>query len=58
MNINPRAMYDISIDSTRQALQTNRKLFFNSESFFELPTIFKNNGGVGFMQARWGRHLY
>ena len=35
--------------------------FLISESFFELVTFFNstffNNSGVGFMQARWGRHL-
>ena len=28
-----------------------------SEWFFELVIIFQNNSDVGFMQARWGRHL-
>ena len=27
------------------------------ESHFELTTNFENNSGVGFIQARWRRHL-
>ena len=26
----------------------------NSESFFELTTVFWNNSGAGFMKAKWG----
>ena len=40
MNIDQSAMCYISMDLTRQALQTNRKLFLISGSFFELSTIF------------------
>ena len=46
------------MDLTRQALHTNVKLFQILESFFELVTIFQNNSCVGFMQARWGMHLF
>ena len=45
----------ISMDLTRQALQTNVKFFFQiSESFSELVTIFQNKSGIGFIQAMWG----
>ena len=55
MNTDQIAMCYISIDTSRQALQTNGKLISNSDSFLELNSyIKKNNGGVGFMQARWG----
>ena len=40
-----------SMDLYCQALQTNEMLFQISELFFELTTIFKNNSGIGFMQA-------
>ena len=46
-----------SMDSSQQALQINGKLFPITELFFELVTIFRNNVGVGFMQARGGGHL-
>ena len=57
MNIDQSAMYYISMDLTRQALQTKGKLFSNFKLVSELVTFFWNNSGVGFMQARWGRHL-
>ena len=39
-NIDQSTMYYISTDSTRQALQTNGKLFFqNQESFLELVQV-------------------
>ena len=41
VNIDQSAIYHISINSSRQALQINGKLFFQiSESFFELTTLF------------------
>ena len=44
VNINQSAIYYISINLSRQALQISEKLFFQiSESFFELVTIFLNN---------------
>ena len=51
-------IYFISMNSSQQALQINGKLFFQiSDSTFELTTLFKNNTGVRFRHARWGRHL-
>ena len=41
----------ISMDSTRQALQTNENIIFSNFKFiFELTTIFLNNKKV----SRWG----
>ena len=42
MNIDQSAMSYTSIDSSRQALQTNGKLFPNSEFLFELLEENKN----------------
>ena len=41
MNIDQISMCYISMDSTQQALQTNGKLFFISDSFFELTSTLK-----------------
>ena len=62
MSIDQSAMCYISMDSSWQALQTNGKIFI-----FQISNLFLNywlqikkysiNNKVGFMQARWGRHL-
>ena len=44
-------------DSSRQALQTNGKLFSILVIIFRINYNFKNKSGVGFMQARKVRHL-
>ena len=41
MNIDQSAMYYISMDLNRQALQTNATLFSNFENITELLSIFK-----------------
>ena len=46
-----------SMDSSRQALQTDEKLFSNFGIIFRISYIFYNNSDVGFVQARRGRHL-
>ena len=57
------AMCYISMDLSQRALQSNGKLFSNLGILFKLAisfvTIFQNNSGIRFMQARWGqgRHL-
>ena len=43
MNIDQSAMRYISMDSTRQALQANEKLFQILELFFKLVLIFLDN---------------
>ena len=55
-NIDQSAMCYISMDSFQRALRSNGKLFFsNLGVIFRISyNFFKNNCGVGFMQARWG----
>ena len=58
---NQNVMCYISIDLSRQALQTNGKLISKFQLVFELfyriTETFSTNNKVGFMQAWWGRHL-
>ena len=61
VNIDQNAMYYTSMYLIRQALKTNGKCFFfsNFRIIFRITvtTFFLNNSGVGFIQARWVRHL-
>ena len=52
MNIDQSAICCKSIDSFRQALQTNEKLFSNFGISFEWATLFKNNSGLHFFLWR------
>ena len=54
MNIDQIAMRYISMDLSRQALQTYGKFFSNFGVMFRINYHFKNNSDVGFMHARWG----
>ena len=51
------AMCCISMDLSRRDVQTNGKLFFKFRNDFLNNYTFLNNSGVGFMHARWRRHL-